>query len=340
MAALELRRVEGLATGLALGDSLGLPVETLTAAEIQVRFGEVRTFLDPSINSYVAVYQPPHGACSDDVQLSQALFKAYTAAEGFSLQEVIDSHIEAYQSSTLGWGGSTRGGVKLLMKGLTPGSAEFNQSLKPGTGNGIPMKIAAMAAWAVARGVDPCDLADQVQQLCSLSHPTTMSVSAGLAQIAALHYCLSIKPEDFATSEFVKRVVAASAVGRSFYPETRTVDDITDRLSTIAEVSAEGAQAIIERYNGGSCYVYESLPFSLAFFLTAPHGQDTVYRVIEAGGDTDSNGAIVGALQGALHGPDFFPAPLVAQIRELPELLRVVRTFYEIVSQGAIDSVS
>jgi ADP-ribosylglycohydrolase len=108
-------------------------------------------------------------------------------------------------------------------------------------------------------------------------------------------------------------------------------DDLTERLATIGEVSAEGAQAIIEKYNGGSCYVYESLPFSLAFFLTAPHGQDTIYRVIEAGGDTDSNGAIVGALQGALHGPDFFPDTLVAQIRELPELLEVVRNFYDLV---------
>jgi ADP-ribosylglycohydrolase len=191
------------------------------------------------------------------------------------------------------------------------------------------MKVAAMAAWSVAHDVSLHELAQQVQQLCSLSHPTTMSVSAGLAQIAALQYCFSIQPKDFAKDEFVAHIVAASEIGRQFYPETQTEDDITERLKTLGEVAARGAEAIIKEYDGGGCYVYQSLPFALAFFLTGPDDRETIYRVIEAGGDTDSNAAMVGALQGALHGPALFTTSLVAQVRGLPELVRTVQRFFE-----------
>lgn len=326
---LTLERLEGMVTGLALGDSLGLPVETLTAEEIRSQFGEVRTFLDPLINKYMAKYQPERGACSDDAQLSQALFEAYIIAGGFSLQAIADRHVAAYKTSTLGWGSGTTRGVKLILKGLTPGTPEFTSSLTAATGNGIPMKVAAMAAWAVAHDQSIHELAQQVQQLCSLSHPTTMSVSAGLAHIAALQYCLSIEPQDFSKAEFISRVVVASEIGKGFYPETQTQDDITARLKTLGEVAARGAEAIIEEYNGGGCYVYQSLPFALAFFLTGPDDPETIYRVIEAGGDTDSNGAMVGALQGALHGPALYAPSLVSQVGGLPELLRTAQRFFD-----------
>ena len=80
---------------------------------------------------------------------------------------------------------------------------------------------------------------------------------------------------------------------------------------------------------GGNCYVYNSLPFAYAFFLRNPTNTEQLYETIEAGGDTDSNAAMVGALQGALLGPAAFPESLVSQILGLERLLEVVENFYE-----------
>lgn len=55
----------------------------------------------------------------------------------------------------------------------------------------------------------------------------------------------------------------------------------------------------------------DSLPATWAFFLQNPYHIRTLYDVVNAGGDTDSNGAMVGALLGALNGMSIFPQCLI-----------------------------
>ena len=332
---LDLERLHGLITGLTLGDSLGLAVETLSHIEIANRFGKIRTFLDLSNNTLLKETFVPSGTYSDDAQLTSAIFESYTIAREFSLHEIGKAHIRAFDESSLGWGGSTREGVKALKAGHTPDTPQFNQFLGQGKGNGIPMKIAAVGAWCVARGTNPLGAINDVQKVCSLSHPTSVSVSAGAAHVAGIHYCLTHSAGTFSSEEFLEQVTTASALGRAYYPETLDEDDITTRLRDIGKVALGGTQAIIDAYSGGDCYVYNSLPFAYAFFLRDPTNTDQLYEVIEAGGDTDSNAAMVGALQGALLGPSVFPSHLVSQIIGIKELIGVVERFHKIATQSS-----
>jgi ADP-ribosyl-[dinitrogen reductase] hydrolase len=326
---LVLERLHGLIVGLALGDSLGLAVETLSHVEIANRFGKIRTFLDLRNNSLLEGISVPSGTYSDDAQLTAAMFEAYTTASGFSLHEIGKAHLRAYEESSLGWGGSTRKGIEALKAGLTPDTPEFNQRLGKGQGNGIPMKIAAVGAWCVARGISPFEAVGDVQKVCALSHPTSVSVSAGAAHVAGIHYCLTHSSETFSSVEFLEQVTKASAFGRGYYRDTLSDEDLTTRLGGVGEVAMEGTQAIIDTYGGGDCYVYNSLPFAYAFFLKNPTNTEQLYEVIEAGGDTDSNAAIVGTLQGALLGPSVFPSHLVAQIVGMRKLIDVVDQFHK-----------
>jgi len=324
---LSIERLQGMLIGIALGDSLGLAVETLTSQQIAERFGAVTDFLDLDNNKFLEGKDVPAGSCSDDAQLTAAIFRAYLQAGEFSLAAVAEQHVRELEKSTLGWGGSTVAGVEALRAGLLPESPEFRQRLKAGTGNGIPMKIAAVAAWFSLQGVDQHEMVEQVRQISSITHPTSISVSAGLAHVAALLYCLSHTPESFEAQGFVSAVVTASSLGRTIYPETLTGDDLTDRLATLVQVSEAGREEIISSYGGGDCYVYNSLPFSYGFFLRDPAGSGTLLEVINAGGDTDSNAALVGGLQGALAGPDLFPVRLVSRVRGLADLLDLAPRF-------------
>jgi ADP-ribosylglycohydrolase len=330
---LSLDRLYGIMLGVALGDSLGLPVETLTKGQIADTFGRLTTFQSLEHNSYLKAHAAPIGTISDDAQLTAAIFKAYIQAGGFSLSSICEQHIAAYRESSLGWGGSTIAGVKALMSGHSPNDPEFKSLLKTGTGNGIPMKVSAVGAWIANHPCDNSELLRQIQQICSISHPTSISVSAGIAQVAALLYCLSRDQTTFMVDEFVAIVVEASALGRDCYPETRTEDDLTARLATLKDVYLKSDDEIIAAFGGGDCYVYNSLPFSYAFFLKAPSSIETLYDIINAGGDTDSNAAMVGALQGALMGKDFFPQHLVAEIRGVQSLIDIAESFYDICLQ-------
>lgn len=325
---ISLENIQAIMLGIALGDSLGLAVETLSAQQISRRFGRVTDFLDLKNNKFFRNQSIPNGTYSDDAQLSAALFEAYVIAGEFSIEEIAKQHIIAYQQSTLGWGGSTVAGVEALMAGLTPNEADYKARLKAGTGNGIPMKIAAVAAWSALKQEEMQNMPNIIERVCSISHPTSISASAGLAHIAAIRYCLEVSPAEFSKAEFIKNVVAASALGRSIFPGTLK-DDLTSRLELLKFADKMSEQQIIERFGGGDCYVYNSLPFSYAFFLRQPDNFETLLDSINAGGDTDSNAAIIGALLGALHGRDIFPIDLCSKIIGISELLDLSERFYQ-----------
>jgi len=81
-------------------------------------------------------------------------------------------------------------------------------------------------------------------------------------------------------------------------------------LAAAGASTAEAAGAL-----GSSGYVVHSVP--LATFCFACFGDDARSALIEtitAGGDTDTNAAIVGALVGALHGPQALPRDLLRRI--------------------------
>ena len=89
------------------------------------------------------------------------------------------------------------------------------------------------------------------------------------------------------------------------------------------------AQKLIEEFGGGSCYCYNSVPFTYGFFLQNPHSVESLYDVINAGGDTDSNGSMLGALLGALHGTSIFPQHLIDGLVEREKVLEVAQRFAE-----------
>jgi ADP-ribosylglycohydrolase len=68
------------------------------------------------------------------------------------------------------------------------------------------------------------------------------------------------------------------------------------------------------------------------FFLKNPYSIDSLYEVINAGGDADSNGSMVAALLGALNGPFIFPSHLVHGLNQIQfnEVLSVADEFTEV----------
>ena len=129
--------------------------------------------------------------------------------------------------------------------------------------------------------------------------------------------------------EFISSVVSASEQGKRYFPDTAGGDDLSVRLKQLQELAAAETQQLVAACGGGSCYVYDSLPFSYAYFLKNPFSSEALIEVVNAGGDTDSNGAMVGALLGALHGTDIFPQHLIDGLKGKEQIIDAVDRFCE-----------
>lgn len=70
-------------------------------------------------------------------------------------------------------------------------------------------------------------------------------------------------------------------------------------------------ETIARIFGANGFHAADSLPTTWAFFFQNPQSIEALYNVVNAGGDSDSNGAMVGALLGALNGLDIFPQHLI-----------------------------
>jgi ADP-ribosylglycohydrolase len=286
-------KVKAMFTGICVGDALGVPYEC--------EYGDY---------GRVTNYVMKNPKISDDTQLSCAVTAGLIDSGGIDMESQKKRHIEAYETSTFGWGSGTRYAVgKLLnpdMKCPVPKSKPL------GAGNGVAMKFAPIGAY-LATLDNAINEYDKIAELALFTHPTSLGVAQGFAQVLAIHYCL-VAPK-FDKEEFVEVVCMGSNLGQKYHPDDCA--NLTDRLQKVLVV-----EDIKKEFDNGSPYVYNSLPFSYAYFLKNPHSIETLYDVLSAGGDVDSNASMVGALLGALNGSSIFPAYLtnISVLKDVQEI--------------------
>ena len=200
-----------------------------------------------------------------------------------------------------------------------------------GFGNGVPMKIGPIAAYPAIMGSE-ANLKVLVD-FTSMTHRTSVAVSSAFAHTKALYECLTSNTKDFNVKSFIKKVVKASSYGRSYFVETWE-DDLTSRIECLLEIYdcadlLYNDLYLVGKFGGGSCYVYDSLPFSYAYFMRSPFNLKGMYDVAYAGGDADTNASFVASMVGALVGPEVFPDNLINGLVQKDEILKLADDFYE-----------
>lgn len=312
-------RVRGMIVGGAIGDAVGMPVETWTPAKIKEMYPQgISRFIPPKDHKWFDPEKTPAGSTTDDTQLTIAtmkgLIKGQEKHDG-SIDPYMDAisaaHCDAMQETTAGWGGTTREAIRRLQNGVHWNASGKTTEKNRGTGNGVPMKIAPLAAFLCTTSGKDFKL-----ELCipysAMTHYTKLSAHSAIAHVLAMTACLT-SSEGGASSIIDIRSIVATTVGKFMWNRTYEVEhleDTTDQLQTrmeklvqlLDQLPSMTTEEIIAEFGNGSCYVYDSLPFSYAFFLKNPFMFQTILDVVHAGGDTDTNAKIVGEMMGALHG--------------------------------------
>jgi len=310
------QRAAGALYGLAVGDALGMPTESLPRAGIVARYGPLVDWFQPGPPDQPLAAGLPAGTVTDDTE--QALLLAGLIIEGGGTVDEAEfarrligweAEMRARGSASL-LGPSTKRALAALLAGTDPAEAG-----RFGTTNGAAMRIAPVGV------ATPCDdlgaLVDRVVAASRVTHNTGVAL-AGAAAVAA---AVSAGVAGASVPEATRAAVAAAgqAAGRGHWVAAA---DVAARIGWASELTTGLApQAAIDavgRLVGTSLASQESVPAVFALLAAAPDDPWLACRLAaSAGGDTDSIAAMAGAVGGACHGVTAIPAPARATVREV-----------------------
>ena len=196
-------------------------------------------------------------------------------------------------------------------------------------GNGAAMRAAPIGAFLYRR---PEELEAFVAAASRLTHsdPRAEIGARAVAKIAARAIAVQQRPELAVLIEALRSAGPADAAWQRLVNQIEGAS--RDGLSVRDFARSIGAT------DGVSGYVFQTVPVvAYAWFVHYGSFRDSLQSVIECGGDTDTTGAIVGALAGAAGGVSAIPPEWVAGLAEYP---RGVSFLNELGRQLEIASVS
>ena len=292
-------------TGLAVGDALGMPGQTLSRADIRARYGRIEGFVAPFEGHPVS-----HGLraaqITDDTEQTLLLARRLIAdPDGFD-----DA---GWARDLLAWqdGVAARGLADLLGPSTSAAIAALQAGTPPdrtgqrGTTNGAAMRVAPVG---IMTPPDVARVADRVARTSRLTHNTGEAIAAASAVAMAVSCGVSGAELDAALDPALAAARHGQRLGRDVGEP-----DMAARIALGLRLAEQGdMEALIARI-GTSVASRESVP--MAFALLRMAGDDLWQALLEAaniGGDTDSIGAIAGAMGGATGGR--LPSGAVAQV--------------------------
>jgi len=320
-----LDRALGAFYGLALGDALGMPTQSMSRAEIERRYGPIRTFRDAIADQPVAPGLPA-GSITDDTEQAVLLARLLIAGDGRVVPEAFARALLDWEADMVRRGSadllgpSTKRALDLLSQGTPPAEAG-----RTGTTNGAAMRITPVA---IATAPDLVPLVDAVVATSEITHNTNLGIAAAAAVAAAVS--AGIDGADLPTAlDLAERAAdeggrrghwcAGGEIGARIRWARRWARDLAAGLADGDRGPAIGAA--VYAVVGTSVAAQESVV--AAFALVEALGSSPVDALTTAaglGGDTDTIAAIAGAILGAQHGLSGLPADLVAQLRQVNDL--------------------
>jgi ADP-ribosylglycohydrolase len=310
-------RALGALAGLAVGDALGMPTQAMRRADILADYGPITGLAAAGPRQVIAAGRPA-GAVTDDTEQALLLARLLIAGDGridplgFAEALVDWEQAMAAKGSLDLLGPSTRAALGALAAGTPP--AEAGRS---GATNGAAMRIAPVG---VATPPEPlAALVDAVVAASMVTHNT----SIGLAAAAAVGAAVSAGIAGASRADCIELAIAAAglAAGRGHWVAGGQVGPrIAWVTSYLAGVPPEAWADELDTVVGTSVAAQESVVAAFGILAVAPSAWDGVCLAASAGGDTDTMGAIVGSIAGAIDGVSAWPPDTVRRVEAVNDL--------------------
>jgi ADP-ribosylglycohydrolase len=307
----------GALTGLAIGDALGMPTQTLPREAIAASGGV--TGFRAAAPDHPLAHGLAAGHVTDDTEQALLLADALIAGHGRIDPRHLADSLDRWERNAMARGSadllgpSTRAAIQAVREGTSPELAGAN-----GTTNGAAMRIAPVGiATAVA---DIAVLADAVEHACLISHHTSLAIAGAAAVAAGVSAGVAGLTLPTAVALGITAARAGARRGRWV-----AGGDVAARIVWCTELAGRKDVAVatdrVVTLIGTSLATQESVPAAFAMLLLHPDDPwAACCAAASLGGDTDTIAAMTGAMAGAIHGVAAFPAEAVATVRSVNDL--------------------
>ena len=274
-------RATGLVLGLACGDALGRPVEFKSAAEIEREHGQVTEMLGGG------THKKPAGTITDDTELALCIAQSLVECEGFEPADVAERFVAWYDSNPFDVGLMTAETLRRLKRGDdwdTAGQTVWESRPEgQNAGNGSVMRC---APYAIA-------FQDELERLQEVSRTSSAITHAD--------------PRCTYGCAVLNRTLAGLLAG-----------DPDPLKTALNEVAGDAPQELLDALQPipddidpatlqSSGYVIHTLQTALYHGLTAADPRNGIVEAVNMGRDTDTVGAVTGAVVGARFGATALP---------------------------------
>ncbi|WP_300245185.1 ADP-ribosylglycohydrolase family protein [Pseudomonas sp.] len=317
----QLRRALGAFYGLALGDALGMPTQSLSREQIQQRFGAIGTLEDAGPDQPIAANMPA-GSITDDTEQAILVGRLLVQGQGRIAPTALASSLIEWEAAMQAKGSqdllgpSTKHAIELILAGHS-----VEEAGRYGTTNGAAMRITPVG---IASDVAHSDRFIQaVVQACQVTHNTSLGIASAAAVAAVVS--AGVNGACLADALPLGRQVAWQAQAQGYWVAGAS---IVARLEWAATLSVDGDKQgfarMLYELVGTSVASQESVvtSFALAGQVALGHLEafEALCMAASLGGDTDTIAAILGAMLGACLGLEAWPRDLIDRVQQVNEL--------------------
>jgi ADP-ribosyl-[dinitrogen reductase] hydrolase len=284
-------RALGSMLGMVIGDSLGSLVEFQTAETIRSAYpGGVRNL------AASPVWHTLPGQPTDDSELGLALARSLVRMRGYDPEDAASAYGRWYASGPFDCGQTTGlafGAVAAAPEGDKAWAAK-DKADRTSQSNGSLMRVAPIGVWAS----DPDEAAATASEDSALSHPHPVCRASCACFTAAISAAL-LGADRRGMMETALRI--ADAAGSEAAPVA----------TALRQAVAGVAPADFQRHMGWVLIALQNAFFHLAAGTAI---EPALIETVGRGGDTDTNGAVAGALLGAADGRGSLPVRWVLPV--------------------------
>jgi len=276
----------GALLGTAVGDALGAPVEGYSMEQVRSVY--------PEEKGWGMVY----GLYTDDTEMMIGVAESLIKNKGFNGADMARTFIQNYDAKR-GYGPGSKGALKRIREGES--WAEASRKLFGGEGsygNGAAMRIAPVGLYYY----DNTDaLREGAYKSSHITHSHELGKEGAALQAFAIALAVRGQKEDmlFELEEFVQSDVYESKL--------RMIELLLEKDASRREIIAK---------LGNGLAAFNSVPTAIYSFIRFDYFEDSVNYAVSLGGDTDTIGAMTGAISGAYYGDRAIPSEWMEQLED------------------------